>query len=114
MVFQLATVPAAGGGYSVIVGGTAGQSDGSIVFAAVKLTSAGLPDTTFGTGGLAVRKVGTGVITTTNTSMAVTASGEIVFAGSYSTSGSTLFGRVLVGFTPSGPDRTPVSAPAAW
>jgi uncharacterized delta-60 repeat protein len=105
VVDQLATVPAAGGGYSIIVGGTAGQADGSTAFVAAKLTQAGLPDPTFGTNGLAVRKVSTGLTTPTAigaTSMAVTASGEIVFSGHVGTSGSALNGWVLVGFTPAG------------
>jgi uncharacterized delta-60 repeat protein len=102
VVDQLAIVPAAGGGYSVIVGGTAGQADGSVAFAAAKLTQAGLLDPTFGAGGLAVLKVSTGV-SSTSTSMAVTTSGEVVFAGMVGTSpGTALYGRVLVGFTPAG------------
>jgi uncharacterized delta-60 repeat protein len=98
LVLQLATVPA-GGGYSVIAGGTAGQSDGSAAFAAIKLTQAGLPDSTFGTGGVAVRTVGTGVFTSNPITMAVTASGEVVFAGHVA---APLLGWVLVGFTPAG------------
>lgn len=105
VVLQLATVPVAGGGYSVIVGGTAVQADGSAAFAAAKLTQAGLPDPTFGTGGLTVRKVSTGVIPDVSgisTTMAVTTSGEVVFAGRVGTSGAPLYGQVLVGFTPAG------------
>jgi uncharacterized delta-60 repeat protein len=99
---QVAVVPS-GGSFSIYVGGNAPASGGTtpVAFAAIKLTPAGQPDSTFGSGGFAVRRVGVNPSTITS-AMAVLPSGEVVLAGMVQPQAGANGAGALVAFTPAG------------
>lgn len=87
-----------GNSFSICVGAQATQADGAGAFTAVKLTSAGLPDPTFGSGGFAVRQVG---INYGVNGLVVLSTGQVVLSGSERRAAGTVR-AVLVAFTPAG------------
>lgn len=99
-VQELAVV-GTGAGFSIYVGGNAVAADGKQTMVAIRLTSAGLPDQTYGVGGFVSRPVNSNVA-----DMAVTPTGRVVIAGLVVPPGGGVATAVLVAFTPTGQPDT--------
>lgn len=86
----------------IVVAGNAGTATSSISnFAAVRYTSGGALDTTFGSGGQVITSFGAGLSGTVR-NMAIDTSGRILVAGALQPAGSSNSQAALVRYTPSG------------
>ena len=109
-ISHLSVVPQ-GSSFSIYAGGGAGLANGDLGVVVVKLTSAGVPDTSFGSGGFAIRDTGctgssppVGYGSSEWGAVAVTSSGRVVVGGRLTVQidSSTELQSALFAFTPSG------------
>jgi uncharacterized delta-60 repeat protein len=107
-VKKVAVVPS-GTGFSIYVGGESASSTGLYSFVVVKLTSAGRPDTTYGTSGFASQQLVSGVINTFG--LAVTPAGEAFVVGNYYLLAFNPVGQPDTNFNGTGYVNTQVTTP---